>query len=307
MLKNIFLYRVKNSLPISISDTEEALYENRFVECGASQEQSFGWVAPRGGAHDALLECVDNEMILRLMVESKSVPAAVIKRKTDERIEKLEQETGRKPGKKERKEIAEDAKLSLLPMAFAKRSASIVWISLADGLLAIEASSQSRADEVVTALVHAIDGIKIEVINTAMSPSSAMSNWLTTQEAPADFTVDRECELKAADESKAVVKYARHALDIEEVRQHVTDGKLPTKLAMTWDDRVSFVLTEGLQIKKIELLDVVMTDSLDRADDDAHSFDTDVAIFTGEMRKLIPSLLDALGGEMIVGAAEAAE
>jgi len=120
-----------------------------------------------------------------------------------------------------------------------------------------------------------------------------MAHWLATQEPPAGFSIDRECELKAADESKAVVKYGRHPLDIAEVQQHIQQGKLPTKLALTWDDRVSFVLTEGLQIKKLAFLDSVFEGT--KADEGG--FDTDVAIATGELRKLIPDLIEALGGE----------
>ncbi|MBS0291042.1 MAG: recombination-associated protein RdgC, partial [Proteobacteria bacterium] len=112
-------------------------------------------------------------------------------------------------------------------------------------------------------------------------------------EAPAGFPVDRECELKAPDESKAVVRYARHPLDIDEVQAHIQAGKLPTKLAMTWDDRVSFVLTEGLQVKKLAFQDPVFEG---QTQDDA-GFDADVAIATGELAKLIPDLIAALGGE----------
>jgi recombination associated protein RdgC len=114
--------------------------------------------------------------------------------------------------------------------------------------------------------------------------------------------VDRECELKAADESKAVVRYTRHALDTDEVVQHIANGKVPTRLAMTWNDRVSFVLTEALQLKKVAFLDVVAdeapTAAGDRADD---HFDADVAIATGELSRLLPDLLEALGGEMALG------
>ena len=62
---------------------------------------------------------------------------------------------------------------------------------------------------------------------------------------------------------------------------------------MTWDDRVSFLLTEGLQIKKIALLDAVM----DGQSQDDGGFDADVAIATGELSRLIPDLIEALGGE----------
>ena len=105
--------------------------------------------------------------------------------------------------------------------------------------------------------------------------------------------MDRECELKSADEAKAVVRYARHPLDIDEVRAHIEAGKLPTKLALTWDDRVSFVLTEGLQLKKVAFLDTVFEG---QTQDDG-GFDADVAIATGELSQLIPDLIAALGGE----------
>ena len=62
---------------------------------------------------------------------------------------------------------------------------------------------------------------------------------------------------------------------------------------MTWDDRVSFVLTEGLQVKKVALLDAV----LDGKSQDDGGFDTDVAIATGELSRLIPDLIEALDGE----------
>ena len=120
-----------------------------------------------------------------------------------------------------------------------------------------------------------------------------MAHWLVSQEAPTGFSVDRECELKSADESKSVVRYGRHPLDIAEVKQHIEHGKLPTRLALTWDDRVSFVLTEGLQIRKIALLDAVMEG---QSQDDG-GFDADVAIATGELSRLIPDLIEALGGE----------
>ena len=188
-------------------------------------------------------------------------------------------------------------------MAFTKQGSMWVWIDTASRLLVLDTSAQGRADEVVTLLVESLPGLSVSLINTQTSPQAAMSHWLSTQEPPVGFTVDRECELKSADEAKAVVRYARHPLDIEEVQAHIAAGKLPTKLALTWDDRVSFMLTEGLQIKKVSFLDTVFEGT--KADDGG--FDTDVAIATGELVKLIPDLIEALGGEAESGVASAAQ
>ncbi len=293
------VYRMASAWTTAVEQLESALEEARFVECGASQEKSVGWVAPRGEAHGALVEVVGGQWLLKLMVEVKVVPGSVVKRRVQEQVEHITATTGRKPGKKETRELRDDARLALLPMAFAKQGTVSVWIDPKAQLLMLDAGSQSRADEVMTCLVKAVDGLAVQLLNTQVSPAGAMSVWLSTREAPADFSVDRECELKAADESKAVVRYTRHALDTEEVSQHIAMGKMPTRLAMTWNDRVSFVLTEALQLKKVAFLDVVFEGAPQAAGDGKDDgFDTDAAIATGELRQLIPDLLEALGGEV---------
>ena len=291
----MIVYRVAAQWSASVAQIEAALDGARFVECGATQEKSVGWCEPRGQDHGPLVESVGGQLILKLMIETRALPGSVVTRKAKERVAQIEASTGRKPGKKEIRDLKDDIRLQLLPQAFTKQAAVGVWIDPKAALLVIDASSQSRADEVVTLLVQSLDGFAAALLDSKLSPTTAMADWLITQEAPSGFSIDRECELKAADESKAVVRYARHPLDNDEVRQHVQGGKLPTRLALTWNNRVSFVLTEGLQIKKLAFLDVVMDGASTGKDD---GFDADVAIATGELCKLLPDLIDALGGEM---------
>ncbi|MDA8522016.1 recombination-associated protein RdgC [Acidovorax sp. NCPPB 4044] len=292
MFSNLIIYRIAE-WHADLAQLEDALARTPFVECGATQEKSVGWVPPRGEAHGALSESVGGQWTLRFMTESKMIPGSVLARKVKDKATRIEQETGRKPGKKETRELKEEAKLDLLPMAFTKQAAMWVWIDPEARLLVLDTGSQGRADEVVTLLVEALPGLSLSLLDTSTSPQAAMAHWLTEQEPPEGFSVDRECELKAADETKAVVRYGRHPLDIDEIREHIAAGKLPTKLAMSWDDRVAFVLTEGLQIKKVSFLDTVFEG---RGQDDS-GFDTDVAIATGELSRMIPDLVEALGGE----------
>lgn len=300
MFKNVIMYRIGADWSATVAEIETSLDGARFVECGASQEKSIGWTEPRGEAHGPLVESIGGQLILKLKIETRALPGSVITKKANERVAHIEATTGRKPGKKETREIKDDIKLELMPLAFSKESAVFVWIDPEAMLLVIDAGSQGRADEVVTMLVKCLSGLAVKLIDTKVSPTTAMSEWLITQEPPAGFTVDRECELKAADESKAVVRYTRHPLDNDEVRGYVESGKLPTRLAMTWDSRVSFMLTEGLQVKKLTFLDVVFEGT---SNGKADGFDADVAIATGELRKLLPDLLETLGGEVITAQA----
>ena len=290
----MIVYRIAPQWQVELTQVEEALAKAPFQECGATQEKSLGWVPPRGELHGPLVESVGGQWILRFMVETKVLPGSVLARKVKEKAERIEKETGRKPGKKESKELKDEAKLDLLPMAFTKQGSMWIWIDTAARLLVLDTSSQGRADEVVTLLVESLPGLSVSLLDTQTSPQAAMAHWLKEQEPPVGFTVDRECELKSANEEKAVVRYARHPLDIEEVQAHIDGGKLPTKLAMTWDDRVSFVLTDRLQLRKVQFLDTVFEGT--KADDGG--FDVDAAIATGELRKLIPDLVTALDGEV---------
>ena len=298
MFKNALIYRIDSTWKANLERIEEGLEDARYVECGASQEKSLGWTEPRGEANGMLAESVAGQIVLKFMVEAKAVPSSVVNRKAKEDLAKIEAATGRKPGKRETKEIKEDIKLSLMPLAFTKISSVLVWIDAKAQLLTIGASSTAKADEVITYLVKCLDGFSVMPLNTQTSSAVAMGEWLSTQAPPVGFTIDRECELKSPDESKAVVRYSRHALDIEEVSAHITNGKVPTKLALTWMDRVSFVLTDTLQIKKIAFLDGVFDGTSQEKED---GFDADTAIATGELRQLIPELLAALGGEMALG------
>ena len=293
MFKNILDYGIGGDFSVDAAAMETALSAARFVACGASEEKSVGWVEPRGEEHGLLVESVAGHLILKFMVETRSIPPSEVDKQAKIREVEIEAQTGRKPGKKEMNDVKDQIRIKMMNRAFSKESHILVWLDPVNRRLVVGAGSPARADDVLSLLVTCVDGLAVMPIKTKVSASAAMSHWLVSQEPPSGFSVDRECVLKAADESKATIKYGKHPLDIEEVGAHVEGGKLLVQLAMTWDDRVSFVLTENLQIKKLDFLDSVFEFFLFFFN---YGFDADVAIFTGEMVKLLPDLFDALGG-----------
>ena len=297
MFKNALVYRIDQWEPPTQDEIAERLERGRFAECAPSQPESAGWVEPRGEKHGALLESVGGQLILQLCTESKPVPAGVVRQQLTARLDRIEAETGRRPKGKAQREIKEQIVHELLPRAFAKRTGTRVWLDLTARLVLIGVSSTKKADAVVTRLVELFGGLRLTPLQTALAPATAMSNWLATKEAPPGFTIDRECELKQPDSEKAAVRYARHTLEIDEIGEHIRQGKLPTRLAMTWNGRVASVLTETLALKKIELLDVVLEGAETQRGAEDH-FDADVALATGELRRMLPDLVDALGGPL---------
>ena len=310
MFKSACFFRIAEDFVLPDPDAlERVLQKGRFVPCGPTQPESTGWVAPRGNKSKVLAEVIGGHLVLKLCTEKRAVPTSAVKAAVDERIERYKAETGneRVPAKV-KKDFKEEVLLDLLPRAFTKRSTTLLWLNPADRFLVVDAGSLAAADRIVSSLLAALlevpgagPGLDLQLVHTQASPSASMAHWLSTREAPWRFTVDRDCELKSADEQKSVVRYARHTLDIDEVAQHIAAGKVPTQLAMTWNDRVSFVLTEAGQVRKLKMLDVVLKEAEDGKGKEEDNFDGNVAILTGELSQLIPDLLEALGGELQPG------
>ena len=304
MFKSVWVYGVASGWPESIEVVEAALQRMPFEPCGASQDKAVGWVPPRGQAHGPLIESVNGQWMLRFKVEVRQVPSSVIKRRVDDMAAQIEATTGRKPGKKEKRDLKEDAVAALLPQAFPREQSIWVWLDTTHHRMVLDSTSAARADDIITALVKVLDVFSVEPMNTALSPAVAMATWLTEQEAPAGFAIGKECELKSADESQAVVRYARHPLLTDEVKAHLAQGKQPTRLALEWDDRVTFVLGDNLQLKKLAFDDKVLEQAKaqgQRADD----FDGNVLMATAELGPLIGDLIDALDGLAMPGGAPA--
>lgn len=293
VFKNVMLYRLGESFSLPQAIVEEGLATQRFTECLPSQEKSMGWVEPRGEEHGALLEAVNGQWILKFKIEARILPGSVVRRKAEERMAKIEEITGRKPGKKQAREIREDTFIQLLPQAFTKQSSSLVWINPEARLLVLDVGSQSKADELLTVLFKAVPGLSAAPLATVQAPAASMAMWLSGKSSPGGFDMDRECELKSTDDMQSVVKYARHHLDIAEIRQHIEGGKVPTRLAMAFEGRIAFTLTDTMQLKKIKFLEGVFDTEVAEED----RFDTDTAIATGEMSKLIGELVEVLGGD----------
>jgi recombination associated protein RdgC len=291
--KNLILYRLKtwDSTPSSL---EEKLAQHALQPCSGLDMQSRGWVAPKGD-NEPLIHVLGAQMIISLGVEKKLLPSTVITQFAKARAVEIEEQQGYKPGRKQMKEIKEAVTDELLPRAFAIRRKTYVWIDPVDGWMVVDAANVGKADEVIEMLHKTLDNVAFAPVTASISPVSAMTGWLAGNDIASNFTIDQDCELRSRGETAATVRYVRHTLEDDEVRKHIKSGKEVTRLGLTWADRISFVLHENLQLKRIAPLDLIKDQAGDHDQDDP--FDTDFAIMTGEFKKMLPAMIDLLGGE----------
>lgn len=292
--KNLLVYRLNqwHETPASLA---EKLSLKALQPCAGLEMQSRGWVPPKGEG-EPVVHTMGPQLMISLGVEKKLLPTTVINQFAKARAAEIEEQQGYKPGRKQMKEIKEAITDELLPRAFAITRKTYVWIDPVDKFLVIDAASVGKADEVVEMLHKTLDGVSLSFIKTQMSPSAAMTAWLAGSDTPPNFTIDQDCELRGRGDAAATVRYVRHSLEDEEIRKHIKSGKEATKLGLTWNGKISFVLHENLQLKRMAPLDILKEQSQVDAQED--SFDTDFALMTGELKKLLPAVFDMLGGEV---------
>jgi recombination associated protein RdgC len=293
--RNLFLYRLDARARLDPEHLEERLARLPLGRCGARDLHTRGWVSPAGDG--ALVHALQRQVMIALGVETKLLPASVIKDAAAERAAAVEAQQGHPVGRRQLRDIKEQVTDELLPRAFARRNTTFAWLDAEARLMAIDAGAPAKADAVIEVLRATLDDVPCKLLQTQLGAGAAMTRWIAGDDPPAGFTLDRELELRAPDANKATVRYVRHPLEGEDIRRHIAAGKTAIRLGLTWRDRVSFVLTDLLQVKRVEFLEVLEREPESQDENAADRFDLDFALMTGELSRLVAELVDALGGE----------
>jgi len=292
--KNAQVYRLPAGYDMTAERLIELLAPQAFRPATSAELTTSGWIAPTKDG--ALVHTVNKQLLIALQTEKKLLPASVVTQVAKAKAEEMEEQQGFPVGRKAMKELKERVADELLPRAFSIITAVRTWIDPVNGWLVVDAASPSKADDVVKMLLKAVDRMPLESLRVQRSPVAVMTGWLDADEAPAGFTIDQDTELRATGESRAAVRYVKHSLDPDDIRRHIAAGKQCTRLAMTWNDKISLVLTESLAIKSIKPLDVIR-EGESAARDDIERFDSDMMLMTAEMGLLLADLVGELGGE----------
>lgn len=297
--RNARIFRFTKPFDISAETLEEKLQADAFKPCGPQETNRQGWVPPLGKHGETLVHSANGYHLIALRKEEKILPGPVVKEAVEERAEAIEVEQGRKVRKKEKEEIKEQVMLEMLPQAFSRNRRCFAYLAPQDGVLVVDAGSAKQAEDLASTLRKSLGSLPVRPPAVEQAPAFTFTGWLNESiEHPATIELGSECELKDPSEDGGVVRCKGLDLKADEIRNHLEAGMQVTKLALTWDDNVSFVLDEELGIRRLKFGETLQ-DQLDDvdADDAMAKFDAAFTIMTLELSRLIPGLLEALGGE----------
>ena len=293
--RNLSLFRFNPSLEKSFDSLDDALAEWALKPVGPLEQMSRGFVSPFGRDQPALSHRVGSALWLTLGGEDRLLPSSVINDEVQRKLVQVEQREGRKLGGRARKRLKEDVVHELLPRAFVRPSRLNASIDLAQGVVAVDTSSRKAAEGFVTELRHALGSFPALPLNAELSPRALLTGWIAGEPLPAGFALGDECELKDPVDGGAIVKCQRQELLGDEIRKHLESGKQVSRLALVFDDHVSFVLGEDLVLRKLKFLDGAV-DQLENTERDSLNAELDArfALMSAELARLFTALEKAL-------------
>lgn len=297
--KNLALYRFSEPFTLTSDELTEKLNDKTFSSCGGHDQFSMGWSSPIGNASDSLTHSSNGFIMLCLKKEEKVIPAAVIGEMLQEKIADKEEQEARKLSKKERSTLKDELIFELLPRAFSFSKKTYAYIDPKGGWIVVDAASAKKAEDLLSFLRQCIGSLPVVPINAIDKPAVIMTQWLLDKSTvPKDLVIEDECELRSPEEDGSIIRCKRHNLNLPEITNHLDTGKQVIKLAVSWTDRLSFIVDENLAIKRLKFLDLIQEQVADtEADDAAAQFDVNFSIMTLELANFLPRLLEIFGGE----------
>ncbi|MCR6664014.1 MAG: recombination-associated protein RdgC [Luteimonas sp.] len=291
--RNLTLFRFPSSVDFSTLD--ELLADHPLKPVGALELSSRGFVSPFGRDGEALSHRIGDAIWLTVGGEDKLLPSAVVNDLLAKKLAEMEEKQGRKPGSRMRKQMKEDLVHELLPRAFVRPMRTDALIDIVNGVCAVDTSSRKNGEAVVSEIRHAMGSFPALPLNSEVAPRNVLTGWIAGDPLPDGLSLGEECELKDPMDGGAVVKCQHQDLQSDEIAKHLEVGKQVTRLALTLDDHVSFVLGEDLVIRKFKLLDgaVDQLESTEREDLRAE-LDARFALMSAEFSRLFTVLEKAL-------------
>lgn len=297
-MKALITYVANKPLILTLEGLTEKLEKHRSRLIGKAEYSCYGFTPVHSG-HQELAIKIGSGYLIKARKQERILPASVVKRVVDAKVEEIETTQGRTVYKKERDSIKEETLITLLPRAFVNTTDTLAWVSPTRVL--VFAGSFKKAEELTSKLRSALGSLPFTVPLLKNPAANTMTHWLTGQtELGNRLTLGNKTELRDPGEEGGVIRIKGESLTSKEIINHLDCGKQVGELQLSWDDTLTFDLNETLQIKQLKVCDELVENAEDIAEsgegDEQALREATWLLTVSACNVMITDVLDALGG-----------
>lgn len=232
------------------------LREHQFVEPTPSQTRSVGFIDPEN-CDSELVNEFSGGVAFCIRLDEKVIPGSAVAAELVKRVRAIEDSTGRKPGKKERREIKANILDDFTPQAFVKTQKVTVFHHTKTQYLIVPTTSKRVADACVSLLVQAVASVKTETIHVSdvkKGLTTRITNWLNDDTAAfGELEPIRDIELADPNGDKITIKINNLQAAGAGLREALLRNFSVVSLGFHMDEVGTFRLTKDFRLKAVAI------------------------------------------------------
>lgn len=278
---------------IDLNELEKLIPKQSISPIGKMDVASWGWTPLVRNSECWMLQS-SKCGLLKFALETKNLVPSEVNESLNIKINEIEMREGRKVGRKEKADLRENIKLSMLPKAAIKTKYVSVYLDTQSNFLVMDTASAKEIEYIISLLILTTKGSDLKLGITPLKakscPNTAMTNWIGNCELPESLEALNQCEMFMSGDGSQNIKYSKIETQSEVVTSQIERGYLFSRLLVRWGEKVSFLMCDDLILRKIKMSDELKSNAKnDSEGGELQDLDTSFAIMNLEFRNLFAS------------------
>ena len=181
--KNIFAFQIQSNFCFDQQKVNEQLLSKKWIPITASEARRSGFIS-HFDTDTHLVHSIENQHFITLRTEEKIIPPQALRDALAEALASFEEREQRQATKKEKQALKEETLHSMLPRAFHRRYQTHALLLPQAQLILIDASSRTKAEDLLSALRHCMGSFPVMPLSFASSLQQTLTHTLQASSWP---------------------------------------------------------------------------------------------------------------------------
>lgn len=288
---NLIAYKFKQDVCYDQAEFEKALEQDVSRTPGQKDLSTMGWTKALGKHGSTLAHFSENRILICSKTIVKDISSAAINEQLAEKVDVIEREEQRPVKKKEKDELKESILFSMMETAYNKSTLLYAFIDMEKGLIIVNSPSFNKAEELLALLRKSLGTLPVIPMFANVDLDVYLTSWLADYKSPEGFKIGGDAHLEEPDDKAAQTKFKGQDLSSDEVKAHLFSGSQVTKLQLSYQDRLTFDLDNGGQIKRLNYGCGLKEENADIPKEEmSKKLDADFILATSEIIEMLTQL-----------------